>query len=105
VYGKTYSLSQLAKELAARSTTASEGDVFSVLIGLRDLMKEHLDHSDRVLFDGIGTFEIALSSEGAEEPGKFHSSLIKSARLNFRPDSEMKSFISGLKYARYIPKA
>lgn len=105
VYDRTCNLSQLAKELASRSTTASEGDVFSVLIGLRDLMKEHLDRSDRVLFDGIGTFEIALSSEGAEEPDKFHSSLIKGTRLNFRPDRDMKSFIGGLKHVRYTPKA
>ncbi len=105
VHGKTYNLSQLAKELAARSTTASEGDVFSVLIGLRDLMREHFDRSDRVLFDGIGTFDIALSSEGAEEPEKFHQGLIKGARLNFRSDADMTAYIKNLKYAKYSPKA
>jgi predicted histone-like DNA-binding protein len=101
VQGKTYDLRKLAKELAARSTTASEGDVFSVLIGLRDLMREHFDRSERVLFDGIGTFDIALSSEGAELPEKFHQGLIKKARLNFRPDAEMKGFIRNLKYVKY----
>ena len=72
VYGKTYNLSQLVKLLAARSTTASEGDTFSVLIGLRDLMKEILDRSERVHIDGIGTFEVVISSEGAADMDTFH---------------------------------
>jgi predicted histone-like DNA-binding protein len=105
VQGKTYDLKALAKELAARSTTASEGDTFSVLIGLRDLMQEHLDRSERVYFDGIGTFEISLSSEGSEAPEKFHQGLIKGAKLNFRSDSEMKGFIRNLKYVKYSPQA
>jgi predicted histone-like DNA-binding protein len=105
VHGKTYNLSELAKELAARSTTASEGDVFSVLIGLRDLMREHFDRSERVLFDGIGTYDISLLSEGVEQPENFHQGLIKGAKLAFRSDTEMAAFIKNLKYAKYTPRA
>lgn len=104
VHGKTYNLSQLAKLLSARSTTASEGDTFSVLIGLRELMQEILDRCDRVHFDGIGTFEVALSSEGAEDPNKFHQGLIKGAKVKYRSDKEMTDFTNNLKYARYVPQ-
>ena len=104
VHPRTFNLKKLASELAARSTTASEGDVYSVLIGLRDIMREHLDRSDRVVLDGIGSFEISLSSEGAESEEKFHSSLIKSAKVLYKPDTEMKDFLKGLKYVKSSSK-
>ena len=104
IHPRTFDLKKLARELAGRSTTASEGDVYSVLIGLRDLMREHLDRSDRVMLDGIGSFEIALSSDGAESEEKFHSSLIKSAKVLYKPDTEMKDFIKGLKYVKSSSK-
>jgi len=100
VHKRTFNLKQLARELAARSTTASEGDVHAVLIGLRDLMKEHLERSDRVVLDGIGSFAVALTSEGAESEDKFHSSLIKVARMLFKSDSEMKGFLGNLRYMK-----
>ena len=100
VHDRMFDLKKLARELAGRSTTASEGDTYSVLIGLRDLMREHLDRSDRVLIDGIGSFEIAVSSEGAESEEKFHSALIKSAKILYKPDAEMKDFIKGLKFTK-----
>jgi hypothetical protein len=39
IHEKTFRLRELSRELAARSTTASEGDVYSVLIGMRDLIQ------------------------------------------------------------------
>ena len=104
VHPRTFNLKKLASALAARSTTASEGDVYSVLIGMRDLMREYLDRSDRVVLDGIGSFEISLSSDGAESEEKFHSSLIKSAKVLYKPDTEMKDFLKGLKYVKSSSK-
>lgn len=105
VHGKTYNLKELAKELAARSTTASEGDTYSVLIGMRDLMKEHIERSERVLIDSIGTFDASLSSEGSEEEDKFHQGLIKGGKLRFQADAEMKDFVKSLRFEKYVPKA
>jgi predicted histone-like DNA-binding protein len=100
VHGKTFKLKDLAREVAARSTTASEGDVYSVLIGMRDLMREHLDRSDKVLIDGIGYFEVSLSSEGAETEAKFHQGLIKKAKISYREDADMKSFSKNIKFEK-----
>jgi predicted histone-like DNA-binding protein len=104
VHEKTFKLKELARELAARSTTASEGDVYSVLIGMRDLMKEHLDRSDRVVIDGIGSFAINLSSDGAESEEKFHTSLIKKARVVYQEDAEMKEFSKNIKFEKTLSK-
>jgi predicted histone-like DNA-binding protein len=104
VHEKTFKLKELSRELAARSTTASEGDVYSVLIGLRDLMREHLDRSDRVVIDGIGSFSVTLSSEGAESEEKFHQSLIKKAKVLYQEDAEMKEFSKNIKFEKTLAK-
>jgi len=100
IIDKSISLKELARELAARSTTASEGDVYSVLIGMRDLMKEHLERNDKVTIDGIGSFQTSLSSAGAETEEKFNQSLIKKAKILYQEDSEMKKFTGSLKFAK-----
>ena len=100
IINKSVSLKELARGLAARSTTASEGDVYSVLIGMRDLMKEHLERSDKVTIDGIGSFQMSLSSEGAETEEKFNHSLIKKAKVLYKEDSEMKSFTRNQKFTK-----
>jgi predicted histone-like DNA-binding protein len=100
VHEKTFKLRELSRELAARSTTASEGDVYSVLIGMRDLMKEHLDRSDRVAIDGIGSFAVILSSEGAESEEKFHQGLIKRAKVAYKEDADMKELSKNIRFEK-----
>lgn len=105
IHDKHFKMDQLAKELAGRSTTASEGDMYSVLIGLRDLMREHLDRGDKVSIDGIGSFVINVRSEGAKSEDTFNPSLIKGGKLLFQPDSEMKAFISNVKFEKEQDKS
>ncbi len=100
IHDKHFKLSQLAKELASRSTTASEGDTYSVLIGLRDLIREHLDRGDKVSLDGIGSFVINAISEGADSPEKFTPANIKGGKLLFQPDMEMKEFVKRIKFEK-----
>jgi predicted histone-like DNA-binding protein len=104
VHEKTFKLKELSRELAARSTTASEGDVYSVLIGMRDLIREHLDRSDRVVIDGIGSFAVTLSSEGVESEEKFHHGLIKKAKVAYKEDVEMKEFSKNLRFEKVTSK-
>jgi predicted histone-like DNA-binding protein len=100
IHEKTFKLKELSRELAARSTTASEGDVYSVLIGMRDLIREHLDRSDRVVIDGIGSFAVNLSSEGAESDEKFHQGLIRRAKVVYTEDADMKEFSKNIKFEK-----
>jgi predicted histone-like DNA-binding protein len=104
IHEKTFKLSELARELAARSTTASEGDVYSVLIGMRDLMREHLERGDRVTIDGIGKFAVSLSSEGVESEEKFHQGLIKRVKVAYTEDTSMKEFSKNAKFEKVASK-
>lgn len=97
-------MKELARELAARSTTASEGDAYSVLIGFRDLIREHLDRSDKVVIDGIGSLRMNLSSDGAESAEKFHQGLIKKAKVQYQEDAEMKEFSKNIKFEKVSSK-
>ena len=104
IHENVFKLKELAKELAARSTTASEGDTFAVLIGLRDLIKEHLERSDKVVIDGIGSFAMNVSSEGANSEEEFHQGLIKKAGVSYQQDSEMKDFSKTMRYEKLPAK-
>lgn len=104
VYHRTVTMAELAKEVAARSTTASEGDVYSVLIEVRDVIRAHIADSDRVLLDGIGTFVIGLSSGGADTKEAFHPSDIKEGHIKYRPDTPMREFVDTVKFVRYVAK-
>ncbi len=100
IHDRHFEMHQLAKELAARSTTASEGDMYAVLIGLRDVLREHLDRGDKVSLDGIGSFVINISSEGVDSPELFLPSNIKGGKLVFQPDADMKEFITRVKFMK-----
>lgn len=86
--------------MAARSTTAIEGDVYSVLIGLRDLMREHIGRGDKVTIYGIGSFAVNVSSEGAESEDKFYPTMLKGAKVAYRQDAEMKEFTKNVKFEK-----
>jgi hypothetical protein len=53
-----------------------------------------------VVIDGIGSFTISLSSEGAESEEQFHQSLIKKARVSYREDAEMKEFSRNIRFEK-----
>ena len=104
VYHKTITMEELAREVSARSTTTSEGDVYSVLVDVRDIIRAHIADSDRVHIAGIGTFEIGLSSGGADTKEAFHPSDIKGGHVKYRPDTPMREFVDTVKFARYVAK-
>ena len=104
VHEDTFNLKQIAREVAGRSTTASAGDVFAVIIELIAVIKEHLERSDRVVIDGIGSFELSLKSEGAESEEKFYATLIQLVRMLYKPDMEMKDFLNTIKLEKVAKK-
>jgi hypothetical protein len=90
----------LAREVAAESTTASEGDTYAVMTGMVDRIRYHLAKSHKIVIDGLGTFFINISSEGAEIEEKFNQSLIRGNKIVFQPDAEMKDFLATMKYEK-----
>lgn len=92
---------QLSREIAQSSTTVSDTDVLAVLNDLTKILANHLSNGRIVRFGDFGSFQVSLSSEGAETPEKFTSSLIRSAKINFRPGVDLRDMIATLKYEKY----
>jgi predicted histone-like DNA-binding protein len=93
-------LKKLSKEIAEGSTTVSDTDVLAVLNDVTKVLKRHLDNGEIVRFGDFGTFQIAISSVGAETEEKFNQSLIKSPKVAFRPGADLKEMLATLKYEK-----
>ncbi len=91
---------KLSKEIAEGSTTVSDTDVLAVLNDLIKVLNRHLSEGRIVRFGSFGSFQISLSSEGAESPEKFNSSLIKNTKVVFRPGVDIKNMVKTLKYSK-----
>jgi predicted histone-like DNA-binding protein len=93
-------LRKLSREIAEGSTTVSDTDVLAVLNDLTKILKRHLDNGEIVRFGDFGTFQVSVTSEGAETEEKFHSSLIKNPKVVFRPGIDLKEMLATLKYEK-----
>ena len=90
----------LSKEIAGGSTTVSDTDVLAVLNDLSKALAKHLSEGRIVRFGDFGSFSLRLSSEGAETCDKFNSSLIKGAKITFRPGIDLKEMLSVVKFEK-----
>ncbi len=90
----------LSKEIASGSTTVSDTDVMAVLNDLTKALSRHLADGKIVRFGDFGSFQISLRSEGAETAEKFNASMIKGAKILFRPGLDLKDMLSTVKYEK-----
>jgi len=68
---------------------------------LNDLTKTLSKHlSEGRIVRDFGSFSISLSSEGAETADKFNSSMIKSAKIAFRPGIDLKEMLAVMKFEK-----
>lgn len=91
------------KEMSQRiekSCTVTRADVMAVLIALEDTIVEGLQRGEIVRMGEIGTFQIGLRGKGAEVEADYNVSLIKQAKINFRPGVALTGILPGLSYAR-----
>jgi predicted histone-like DNA-binding protein len=91
---------KLSKEIAEGSTTVSDTDVLAVLNDLSKILRRHLENGEIVRFGDFGAFQIGFRSEGAETEEKFHSSMIKSPKVVFRPGIDLKEMLNNLKFEK-----
>ncbi|GAB6394507.1 MAG: DsbA family protein/putative histone-like DNA-binding protein [Bacteroidales bacterium] len=95
-----FTLRKLSKEITEGSTTVSDSDVLAVLNDLTKVLKRHLSNGEIVRFGDFGSFQVAVTSEGAETAEKFNAPLIKGAKVTFRPGIDLKEMLATLKYEK-----
>ncbi|MDR2679781.1 MAG: HU family DNA-binding protein [Tannerella sp.] len=94
------SIKALGKEIAQRSTV-SPADTQAVLIGLTEVLVEHLANGNIVRLGDFGAFQVSVGSEGAETAAKFNPSLIKGSKIVFRPGKDLKEMQNNLKFEKF----
>ena len=95
------------REMAERiqqTCTVHKSDVFAVLVALEDVITEALKGGEIVRLGDLGTLQISISSKGAETEEDYSDSLIKKARINFRPGSALVGALSGLTFQKVAVK-
>jgi predicted histone-like DNA-binding protein len=91
------------REMAERiqqTCTVHKSDVFAVLVALEDVITEALKGGEIVRLGDLGTLQIGISSKGAETEEDYSDTLIKKARINFRPGSALVGILTNLTFQK-----
>ncbi len=90
---------EIGERIALKSSLTA-GDVVSTLIQLPKEIADELKMGRTVTFEGLGTFYVAVSSEGAETPEECTPRTIRSHRVCFRADEKLKQYMADCKFER-----
>ena len=97
VYHKTITMEELAREVSARSTTTSEGDVYSVLVDVRDIIRAR-------------SYVPATSAASIPKPGNLYpmpsaAFEVEAAELSGRGCRASPGAFLGAQFAETLPAA
>ena len=73
-------------------------------MALEDVITEALKGGEIVRLGDLGSLQIGISSKGAETEEDYSDTLIKKARINFRPGSALVGALSGLTFQKVAVK-
>lgn len=91
------------REMSTRiqsTCTVTKADVYAVLIALEDVIVEALQNGEIVRLGELGTFQVSLSGKGAATEDDYDTSLIKKARINFRPGTALADMLGSLSFSK-----
>ena len=92
-------------ERIQQSCTVHKSDVYAVLVALEDVITDALRGGEIVRLGELGTLQIGISSKGAETEEDYTESLIKKARINFRPGAALSGLLSNLTFSKVKVKS
>ncbi|WP_321436959.1 HU family DNA-binding protein [uncultured Bacteroides sp.] len=90
---------KLAEELTKRCSL-TKGDILSTLVGLVDLMEEHLHNGDSVCLDNLGIFTLSATSDGFDSPEECTPSKVRAQKICFRADNKLKKNLQFVKFEK-----
>ena len=90
-------------ERIQQTCTVTKADVYAVLVAMEDVIIDALKSGEIVRLGDLGTLQIGLSGKGTLTEEEYDSSLIKKARIIFRPGIALSSMLTALTFAR-VPK-
>ena len=91
------------REMAERiqaTCTVHKTDVYAVLVALEDVVKEAIQNREIVRLGELCTLQVSLSGKGTLTEEEYDDSLIKKAKINFRPGTILADALESLKYSK-----
>ena len=91
------------REMAERiqaTCTVHKTDVYAVLVALEDVVKEAIQYGEIVRLGELCTLQVSLSGKGTLTEKEYDDSLIKKAKIIFRPGTILASALGTLKYSK-----
>ena len=105
IHQNTISTHQLIDELAKRSRSNMDASIIrAVLIGLSEIIKDHLRNGDKVKLDEFGLMKLEIDSEKVDKPEDFKPKKhINGVKLHFIPESieGKQPLYDGIEYEKY----
>lgn len=92
VYDGAVNTNFIGRQIAGRSSLTI-GDIMNVLSNFFDEIPTYLLLGQTVKLDGLGTFRLSFTSDGAETEDTFKVGSIKNARILFTPDPAFRKRI------------
>ena len=105
---KFYALAQArgdvnVREMAERiqaTCTVHKTDVYAVLVAREDVVKEAIQNGEIVRLGELCTHQVSLSGKGTLTEKEYDDSLIKKAKIIFRPGTILAGALETLKYSK-----
>lgn len=91
------------REMAERiqtTCTVHKTDVYAVLVALEDVIAEALQNGEIVRLGELCTLQVSLSGKGALSADDYEQSLIKRAKVNFRPGKVLANALASLNFTK-----
>ena len=82
------------------SCTVHKTDVYAVLVALEDVVKEAIQNGEIVRLGELCTLQVSLSGKGTLTEKEYDDSLIKKAKIIFRPGTILAGALETLKYSK-----
>ncbi|WP_288207663.1 HU family DNA-binding protein [uncultured Parabacteroides sp.] len=103
VYDGTIDTDFIGRQIAGRSSLTT-GDILNVLSNFFDELPTYMLLGQTVKINGLGTFRISFTSDGAESEDKFKTTAMKNPRVLFKPDPAFrKRIVDEIKYTIQRP--
>ena len=82
------------------SCPVNKADVYAVLVALEDVVAEAIQNGEIVRLGDLCTLQVSLNGKGAVTEEDYDTSLIKRAKINFRPDTVLANALASLTFSK-----
>ena len=93
------SIREMSERIQA-TCTVHKSDVYAVLVALEDVVAEAIQNGEIVRLGDLCTLQVSLSGKGALTEDDYNTSLIKRAKINFRPGRVLADSLTSLSYSK-----